>query len=574
MIFAFLFYPRTLSAPPSPSKKRVMAISLRSVSGVEKTDRVGAMLNHLFTPGVIVKRERVPSNGANPRSEYDAYHEREMWTKMKTERDKDLVLMFGDDDVRIFKRNQPTAQASKQRLQRAGVALTKADLVDTSGLVPVAMDAHVSKLLLSPDFAPWSKEERDRIQQRRQEAMLRRQQLQNQYVYVSSAQQDKAQSTHLSQYQQQLIDFGVQLPTNPSTGEEPAYIPPKAWQSWISRGMDERKLKEDRDASSALRRGATRQRRHHRINCVYHPFSTNAEMRKLAIQTSFPSSLMQESKVRLLHAANGSRNGEGHRFDLQACFGRVDVLSRPSSHENSASSPSISALPLKVNTDSDLSQFDRCSPNSGSAQQARVPSTQETFMTESRCHSAIEKCRLPELDVFDLPRRPHSLSGEFVDCDCTPRLTDDEMGILGLRDNTSTDKRNSSFLGSAARAEKRVELWHRDFIVSNVRARRALQSRVDEREERRSFVINEREHLNFVTSEAEKTGADYHISRSNRCTTPAKGSMWDQVMDAIGDDRRHIMKNLDNYIGFCDFCSKLTHAFGVERDEEGINLIL
>jgi hypothetical protein len=564
-----------------------MALTLRSTTSVQRSDKISMVLDKIITPGTEASQRQFKESKAAQRSEFEAYMEKETWSRMKTERDKDMVLMFGDDDVRVFKRN-PSRVAAK-RVGSSG-ALSKADLADVSGLVPVPLDRKVMRVVTSGEYVPFSQEERARVQQRRQEMALRRQQLANQYVFVS---QNAQAQNQVNAHAQQLAELGIQMPKDLSRGEEPSAIPLKAWQTWIPHRVESKREADDSRAQDL--RNRRRQRRHHRLNCKYHPFSTNSEMRRLAIQSSFPRGALHKSIDRVQHAANGASNGEGERFLVNSCFAQVELAPQPANGRSQTAAMNSSlthpsgfgagaARSIRRSThddgstlttlrlaegvqDGDLSFMS----TSGIDHSASGPSA---FLTEADTSrpSAAERCTIPPLQLFDQPPRPHTAEGTFVDCDCTPRLTDDELDMFGIReapdsptdagdkgDGASPKKKPHSektLLGSAARAEKRLDLWHRDFALVSVHAGSGLQSLLTEREENRAYVINEREHLNLVVREAELSGADFRVSRRHRCTTPQRASMWTPVFEAIADDTRHVVSNATAFASLVDFCEE------------------
>lgn len=547
-----------------------MALTLRSTTSVQRSDKISAVLDKIITPGTDAAERRFREAKEAQRSEFETYMEKETWSRMKTDREKDMVLMFGDDDVRVFKRN-PSRNSKPRKSAVGGSVLSKADLADVSGLVPVPLDKKVMRVVTSGDYVPFSQEERQRIQARKQELALRRQQLANQYVFVSHA--AHAQSLP-SARAQQLAELGIQVPKDTTKGEEPSAIPLKAWQTWIPRRTDNSKDGEEGNAHDL--RNKRRQRRHHRLNCKYHPFSTNSEMRRLAIGSSFPRGALHTSIDRVQHAANGAPNGEGVRFQVESCFAPVEGVGGPNPIDDTTAygfgAGAARALrrgttPLNLTDavkEGDLSEF------VPSAMDVDVSSIPGAFMTEANTTrgSAATRCCIPSLAPFEQPPRPHTAEGTFVDCNCTPRLTDDELDMFGLRDHNQTPSPASAsggtskpakrtLLGSATRAEKRLDLWHRDFAMVNVHSGSRLQSLLEEREDNRSFVTNEREHLNLIVREAELSGADFRVSRRHRCTTPMRSSMWAPVFESIGDDSRHIVGNATAFASLLDYCEEL-----------------
>ncbi|CUG61030.1 Hypothetical protein, putative [Bodo saltans] len=577
-----------------------MALTLRSTTSVQRSDKISMVLDKIITPGTEASQRQFKESKAAQRSEFEAYMEKETWSRMKTERDKDMVLMFGDDDVRVFKRNPSRGPA--KRVGNKG-ALSKADLADVSGLVPVPLDRKVMRVVTSGEYVPFSQEERARIQQRRQEMALRRQQLANQYVFVS---QNAQAQNQVNAHAQQLAELGIQLPKDPSRGEEPSAIPLKAWQTWIPHRVESKREADDSRAQDL--RNRRRQRRHHRLNCKYHPFSTNSEMRRLAIQSSFPRSALHKSIDRVQHAANGASNGEGERFLVDGCFAQVELaplnsngrsqsVTMNASQTNASGFGAGAARSIRRSTQDDGSHLSTLrlvegvqdgdlSIISASGIDHSVGGA-SAFLTEADTSRppAAGRCTIPSLQLFDQPPRPHTAEGTFVDCDCTPRLTDDELDMFGIReapdspvdkgegksDGTSPRKKTSSektLLGSAARAEKRLDLWHRDFALVSVHAGSGLQSLLAEREENRAYVINEREHLNIVVHEAELSGADFRVSRRHRCTTPQRASMWTPVFEAIADDARHVVSNATAFASLIDFCEE--HRFPAHPWEQAM----
>lgn len=541
-----------------------MALTLRSVTSVERSDKVATMLDHILTPGTEAaeKQFKQSKEGLQKRSEYENYLEREAWGRVKTDRGKDLVLMFGDEDVRIFKRTPKisTTEQAKIRSSKSGMQLTGHDLADTSGLIPVPLDPKIVRTVTGGEYVPWSKEERERQQQRKIEQALRRQQLAQQYVFVSQA----SNTNQLSQQEvvaQQMAELGIILPQDTSRGAEPANIPTKAWKSWMQRKQTD---KEKNEADLALQNRIKRkQRRHHRLNCKYHPFSTNSEMRRLAIQTSFPQSELRSSVARIQHAANGAPNGEGHRFVVEDCFAKIEpaqqTVAESASLEHHAGIPvGLARSKRKECAPLQLVEDDSISLTLANERNER----DSAFLTETRALSALDRSRVPDLRPFSTGVRPHSVEGTYIDCACTPRLTDDELGMYGTSETspaagtpsagTRKGRQKATLLGSAEAAEKQLDLWRRDFSLTTVHARSRLDSVLEERELQRNFVIAERQHLNIVCREAETSGAGYRVSRRHRCTTPARSSMWAPVFDTIGKDAKHVASNVETFASVVD----------------------
>ena len=539
-----------------------MALTLRSVTSVERSDKVATMLDHILTPGTEAaeKQFKQSKEGLQKRSEYENYLEREAWGRVKTDRGKDLVLMFGDEDVRIFKRTPKlsTTEQAKIRSTKSGMQLTGHDLADTSGLIPVPLDPKIVRTVTGGEYVPWSKEERERQQQRKIEQALRRQQLAQQYVFVSQA-NNANQLTQQELFAQQMAELGIVIPQDTSRGVEPSNIPTKAWKTWMQRKQTE---KEKNEADLAHQNRIKRkQRRHHRLNCKFHPFSTNSEMRRLAIQTSFPQEQLRSSVARIQHAANGAANGEGHRFVVEDCFATVDP---PCGNRPETATPIEHHAGVPVGLA--RSKRKECAPLQLVDDETSIPSVDEqstsAFLTETRALSALERSRVPNLSPFVSTMRPHSVEGTFIDCECTPRLTDDELGMYGTGDSSSANagdekkkRPKKTLLGSADAAEKQLDLWRRDFSLTTVHARSRLDSVLQEREEQRRFVTSERQHLNMVCREAEISGAGYRVSRRHRCTTPIHSSMWAPVFDTIGKDAKHVASNVEHFASVVDFAA-------------------
>ena len=101
-------------------------------------------------------------------------------------------------------------------------------------------------------------------------------------------------------------------------------------------------------------------------------------------------------------------------------------------------------------------------------------------------------------------------------------------------------KKAQSLMGSANRAEQRLRLWHKDFSMTSVHAQSCLRSILEEREELRKFVLDDRQHLDLVTTEAEISAEEFRVSRHHRCTTPSRGSMWVPVFSTIGEGSKRV----------------------------------
>ena len=92
-----------------------MALSLKGSDSCQSGDKVAPFLNRLVScgdghkvmPGVTARGDLLPP------SEYEKHVEGEQWSKMMHDRSKDLVLTFGEEDVRVFRRIGPHAKKGK-----------------------------------------------------------------------------------------------------------------------------------------------------------------------------------------------------------------------------------------------------------------------------------------------------------------------------------------------------------------------------------------------------------------------------------------------------------------------------
>jgi hypothetical protein len=219
-----------------------MAISLRSRDSVQKSDAVSQLLDRIITKGTDAAKERDKAvlQKASQRSEYEQFMEKEQWVRMRAERDKDLVLMFAEDNVKTFKRNPERSVRSRLRSQASREQLTKYDAVDTSGLLPVKVERNIVKALTT-EYVPFSQEERDKQEARRAEILARRQQALLAVTYQSGAlaAQHAAQQAHLlavakGETVAMLTDLGITVPKSDlKMGNEPTSIPTKAWSAWM-----------------------------------------------------------------------------------------------------------------------------------------------------------------------------------------------------------------------------------------------------------------------------------------------------------------------------------------------------
>jgi hypothetical protein len=609
-----------------------MAISLRSRDSVQKSDAVSQFLDKIITKGTDAARERDRGvlQKASQRSEYEQFMEKEQWVRMRAEREKDLVLMFAEDNVKIFKRHPERDVRSRLRSQATRDQLTKHDAVDTSGLLPVKLERGVVKALTS-EYVPFSQEERDKLEARRAEIIARRQQAMLATTYQSGtlAAQNAAQQAHLLAVAQgqtiaQLTDLGITVPKSDlRLGSEPTQIPMKAWAAWMkTHSTQPQQQSPEKDKSpqgegrSPTKKGRRHRRRHHRINCKFHPFSTNPDMKRLIAQVTFPQQEVRKSAVRLQLAVNGAPNGYSeHTVHVEEYFPRPVLcpprrgsafgtgISSNGSFTLSRSGPKSVGFAVAEEVSSEPSSPDEESISFVSASEhsrvldsqtthqhrpnsrQRQSGTSDTFvLTQSVAdgeHSVTSTSQAHlDLAPFMRPPRPHSVAGTYVDCDCTDRSTDDENPCFGLgrppitsskthgrkedpekgesddegkkddkgadgtekkkKKKKSADSSSNLLMGSATRADQRLALWRRDFEMTSVHAQSCLSSILAEREELRRFILEDRQHLDLVTSEAEIAAEEFRVARHHRCTTPSRGSMWAPVFAAIGDGSRRV----------------------------------
>eukprot|EP00758_Cryptobia_borreli_P002010 Tbor_TRINITY_DN2706_c0_g1::TRINITY_DN2706_c0_g1_i1::g.15203::m.15203 len=88
-------------------KQKKMIILLKGNETVLSEERVASILDKLVSMGVA--HNDIPSVSAyirpiEPETEYEKYKDECQWYKMLNERDRDLLLNFGEDDFRVFKR--------------------------------------------------------------------------------------------------------------------------------------------------------------------------------------------------------------------------------------------------------------------------------------------------------------------------------------------------------------------------------------------------------------------------------------------------------------------------------------
>ena len=180
------------------------------------------------------------------------------------------------------------------------------------------------------------------------------------------------------------------------------------------------------------------------------------------------------------------------------------------------------------------------------------------FLTETATMG--ERCQTPSLARYQRPPRPHSKPGEYNDCDCTDRSTDDDISddeewnrkLKKLPPKEAEHLERERMKSSSLRAGRKLSLWQRRFRLATVRGLSSLNSLLEEREEHRQFACTDRTHLDKMTHDAEEVGADWLISRRQRSTTPHHASVWQPIFQSIGDYETHVARVRDIYVTLCD----------------------
>eukprot|EP00744_Colponema_vietnamica_P015756 GILI01022096.1.p1 GENE.GILI01022096.1~~GILI01022096.1.p1 ORF type:complete len:715 (+),score=104.62 GILI01022096.1:72-2147(+) len=429
----------------------------------------------------------------------------------------------------------------------------------------------------------------------------------------------------------QSTTFGALDPNAP-----PSFIPIRMWQQWIHA-----RCREDPNSSTVFldslhaQAAATiakksdpnrRRRRHHRLTCIYHFKSTNNVARQMGRAKLFPTAALHKSYFRVQHAIHGASihgniDREDGGDDAEKCFVVPDMCEVVSIF----SIPPISSPQLKGGSGGggasfallpDLSAIHEDVPLPGMGNHSEygtlVGNTSVGTASDGGVFSLTQPATLmsractPNLDPFKRPDRTLMVHGEFADCSCSDRSTDDE-GDLGseiradraakrkgvddklqtLRDRRRSKRsasRNSDGRSSeddearsdeerrAARLDARtldrdmgepliadraavaLRYWQDRFRKANVEARAHLNHRLAEREQHRAFVTNERTHLHLLASQAEGAAKQIALVRQARSTTPTDASVWAPVFDTVEGDRKYLSVAQEQFISFCEFC--------------------
>ena len=499
-----------------------MALTLRSREGCAPNEKLTRALTRLVKTTGAAQRGRLEQD----QSEFDVHHEKETWNRLKADKGKDLVLMFGEDDVRVFHRAKPTSLDDAEGADESARGL----------LAPVDLDQQFVEYMSRPKRAKPREKAPDR---------------------AGGAGGHEATNTEWA-----------------TTGEP---IPHKVWHSWIrgARASDANDHKDDHTKQ-------VRRVRHHRKTCRFHPNSTSNEFNRLALQTTFPENALRASSARLAHAAGGSASGMSQPRDLEEYFA-PPVLVPPRVVDTNLSFASTSFVSHSL-LDATRLMETPSSPSGLGSGEGEDTNDGSTFLTEAQTIQA--RCKTPDLSRFELPPRPHSLPGDFADCDCTPRSSVYELssaeeaeeraraarrkrGLPPLGSGKKAQKRKVTTMkiiphledrhltGLSDRADAKLTSWNRDFSLTKVRKRSQLNSILQEREEQRAFSCAERRHLDKLVTSAQQTGAEWRVSRQMRCTTPEHSSVWNTIYSAIGETEKRLAEFRELYVAFTLFCSRL-----------------
>jgi hypothetical protein len=356
------------------------------------------------------------------------------------------------------------------------------------------------------------------------------------------------------------------------------------------------------DANTGRR---TRRRvRHHRRSCKYHLFSTHRGFRQLSLQTTFPATAMRDSANLLVHAVHGASNGRSTTAVVDAdwfvpmTIGWWEEMSPTQDSSPSRAELQDIRLSHRGPTDRDDAGTEAASPCSdaplsveatattrglpypsglvtsfalqaaggaGGASVADATWTKPTaFLTETLASgigaqdkggiasrpltSMSQRCKTPDVSRFETRARPHAeVEGEYFDCSCSDRSTDDELEVL-----------SDAFKGEpAVGAASRLDCWTRGFAKVKVLTRSRLESRLQERRFERETVCNDRKHFGDLARDAESNGKEWRVNRQNRSSTPNRASVWHKHFTTLEQDVKRLNDALRLYVTVCDGCAKL-----------------
>ena len=170
-----------------------------------------------------------------------------------------------------------------------------------------------------------------------------------------------------------------------------------------------------------------------------------------------------------------------------------------------------------------------------------------------------QRCKTPDVSLFQPHARPHTSQDEYHDCSCTDRSTDDELEkVPDLYGPTEA---------SAAAAE-RLDCWRRGFAKTKVLARSRLESRLCERRSERAALCEDRRHFSALTKDAESQGKEWRVNRQTNLTTPAGASMWHTHFDRMGQDAADLLAAREAYVALCDACASI--RFPATAEDEAL----
>ncbi len=504
-------------------------------------ETMSRILERMTESARAAERRRPASRSSRKRlgdesSEWQLYHEEELWAKLKNER-TDLVLMSDDhDEPRVFRRGKA-----------AGGDATGAKVPSTT-LSSGLDDQNAGRRGLAP--IPLDEEYRTSL-----------------FPIVEAVKTSTSHGKRPSEYPNTTVSTGklqalmkrraseiapMEVEQHSARPEEmPLKLSKQQWRDLITGPKQ--------NHGPVKKQKETRRRiRHHRLNCRFHLYSTNPEFRRMSLAVAFPSEVLRESYSRLQHSANGGKIVRNATEVPAETYFESPLLLPNGARQRTASSSFASMGRSTTNTVESLRTSTNASPSplpsGGGGQDGSmrvqqsgiegVPSgDQGVFnLTEASAFPPMaQRCRTPALAPFTVPPRPHSVEGEFNDCDCTPRSTDDEL--------SEDDEKN---ILSADHAAKKLSRWHRQFELTTVRGLATLHSVLKEREEQRSVTCHHRTGLEQIAVNGEAAGAGWLISRQSVNTTEKHSSIWAPAFEIIGVHEKLVATNRDLYVAICD----------------------
>eukprot|EP00759_Apiculatamorpha_spiralis_P016794 PhF_6_TR2300/c0_g1_i1/m.4039 len=489
-----------------------MALFLRTEQSCYPDTRISKLFS-----SVAQKKARVQ---ASTQSDYQAHREKEVWNKLRNEKGADLVLVFGEGDVRVFKRK--AGKSDDISLEVKSVVSVE-DVISSYKYQPGKLSAFSQGVTttttkggikpLSPGALEESPSGTNLLNPPERKAgtgtttvtkkalanMTVPQRLRHMLVPIEANQDVQG-------IMQEMSVTNLAMSTKPTTRKHNE-------RTTTSRNQPKTPTKADNVHPSMMK---PKRARHHRQACELHPTNIKSKMHsRLFNAPAFPKRLLKESNNLVRGVSRG-----GDYVELVAPLAEV-----------------MDPFPI-LTVQSQSGSVSRKSGFSGGDSSMRGgDDSTNVFLTETMTRTLESHGTTAHVDHY-------LIDNEL--CNCTPRSTSSE------EDDEETVEKTTGVTSKVLRFQTEV-------MRSRTSMSKALEGSLKTRSNQRKVVCRKAERIKDIIHEAEEDGKDWFMLR--KVNTPAPGvgppRLWGDVYDVMQREGTVTNANSATYKNVLKFCVEI-----------------